>query len=51
MFRLGKRERKDVDYSDNLTDKQFLKVIFKDFICHLWLSLMYQAWIGVIYVR
>jgi len=27
MFRLGKRERKDVDYSDNLTDKQFLKAI------------------------
>eukprot|EP00794_Sanderia_malayensis_P007888 gene7887-8741_t len=27
MFRLGKRERKDVDYSDSLTDRQFLKAI------------------------
>jgi SWI/SNF-related matrix-associated actin-dependent regulator of chromatin subfamily A protein 2/4 len=29
IFGSGKRQRKDVDYSDALTDKEFLRVCFQ----------------------
>jgi SWI/SNF-related matrix-associated actin-dependent regulator of chromatin subfamily A protein 2/4 len=34
MFGRGSRQRKEVDYSDQLTDKQFMKVISLIYILH-----------------